>query len=249
MNVDAYLARIGLQTRERPTLDSLERLQRAHLTAVPFENLHVFHRRGVFTDVAWSVPKIVDDGRGGWCFELNGAFAALLDGLGFSVKRLGAEVLRGPHSSGVADHLTLQVQLDRPYLVDVGFGDSFIRPLPLDGEGPLASGVGDFGFSKDGTNITLVKYASDGHPEPQYRFGPRRHLTSDFDGSSLRLQTEPGLQWTEAPFATRLLDGGPDRVTLLGDRLKFKRDGTWTEQPVPDADWAATLEQWFAMSP
>ena len=203
----------------------------------------------VVARVVAQVRVAVGERLGGWCFELNGAFAALLEGLRFSVKRLGAQVLRGPHPSGVADHLTLQIQLNRPYLVDVGFGDSFIRPLQLDGEGPQAGGVGDFGFSMDGTNTTLVKYASDGHPEPQYRFRPRRHLTSDFDGSSLRLQAEPGLQRTEAPFATRLLDGGPDRVTLLGDRLKFRRDGTWTERPVADADWEATLDRWFGMSP
>ena len=80
MDVDAYLDRIGIPGPIAPDLDNLERLQRAHLTAVPFENLDVYARRTVRTDDDWSVSKVVGAGRGGWCFELNGAFATLLDG-------------------------------------------------------------------------------------------------------------------------------------------------------------------------
>ncbi len=248
VDVDAYLSRIGLSSGITPSLDDLESLQRAHLTHVPFENLDVFHRRGVQTGVEWSVPKIVDRGRGGWCYELNGAFAALLDSLGFTVKLLGATVLLGQESP-TPDHLTLEVTLDRPFLVDVGFGDSFIRPLPLDSDGPHDGGVGEYGFVFDGEDTTLIQYRPDGSVEPQYRFESSPYITADFDRSSLRLQTEQGLQWTEGPFATRLLDGGPDRVTLLPDRIKFRRDGEWTEEPVADSDWPATLGRWFDMTP
>jgi N-hydroxyarylamine O-acetyltransferase len=247
MNVGAYLARIGVSADVEVTLAGLERLQRAHLTAVPFENLDVFHRRGVETGTDWSVPKIVGQGRGGWCFELNGAFAALLEALGFTVKRLGATVLLGSISP-MPTHLSLEVMLDRPYLVDVGFGDSFIRPMPLDDEGPHDGGIGDFAFEFDGEVTTLVALGPDGR-QPQYRFGRSHHRTSDFDTASVWLQTEPGLQWTVSPFATRLLDGGPDRVTLLRDRIKFRHDGEWTEKPVAAGDWDTTLRQWFAMTP
>ncbi len=215
---------------------------------MPFENLDVFHRRGVHTDTDWSVPKIVQRGRGGWCYELNGAFAALLEELGFTVKRLGATVLFGQEPL-VPDHLTIEVTIDRPYLVDVGFGDSFIRPLPLDSEGPHDGGVGRYGFVFDGDDTTLMAYEPDGSAEAQYRFDSNPYVTTDFDRQSLRLQNEPGLQWTEGPFATRLLDGGPDRVTLLPNRIKFRRNGEWTEEPVAEADWTATLDRWFNMTP
>jgi N-hydroxyarylamine O-acetyltransferase len=230
------------------TVEDLERLQRAHLTAVPFENLDVYHRRGVRTGADWSVPKIVERGRGGWCFELNGAFAALLEELGFTVTRLGATVLGGTEVSDIPTHLSLQVTLDRPYLVDVGFGDSFIRPLPLDGAGPHDGGVGAFGFQVDGDVTTLVAFEG-GAPSPQYRFGPAHYHPPDFDVASRRLQTTPGLRWTESPFATRLLDGGPDRVTLLHDRIKVRRNGTWIEEPVEAGSWDAVLDEWFSLSP
>lgn len=252
MDVDAYLTRIGISDEVAADLDDLERLQRAHLTAVPFENLDVFHRRGVETAIEWSVPKIVTRGRGGWCFELNGAFGALLESLGFAVTRFAATVLlpstTGSAPSPIPTHLTLQVMLDGPYLVDVGFGDSFIRPLPLDEAGPHDGGVGEFVFEFDGDATTLLA-SGPGGPEPQYRFGSTPQVPADFDAASEMLQTQPGMQWTRAPFATRLIDGGPDRVTLLRNRIKFRRDGEWTEDPVAEEDWSATLDEWFDMTP
>ncbi len=140
MDVKRYLARIGLEGSGDVDFASLERLQRAHLTAVLFETLDVFHRRGVRTDSKWSVEKVVERHRGGWCFELNGAFAALLEAIGYQVTLLGAVVLL-EGDDGQASHLTLRVDLDRPYLVDVGFGDGFARPLPLDDLGPHDGGT------------------------------------------------------------------------------------------------------------
>jgi N-hydroxyarylamine O-acetyltransferase len=242
-----YLARIGLS--ESPPLDvgGLEMLQRAHLTSVPFENLDVYARRGVETGLDWSVPKIVERRRGGWCFELNGAFGSLLSALGFIVRQLGATVLLSPASSDPS-HLTLEVTLDIPYLVDVGFGDTFIRPLRLEHDGVQDGVSGEFVIAVDGDMRTLSQVQGDGTLEPQYRFGTQEWALKDFDDASQRLQNTSGLSWTRAYFATRLLDGGPDRVTLLNDRIKFRRDGEWTEKPVAGDAWAEELSRWFSMT-
>jgi len=247
MDVDKYLARIGVERPGPPSVETLERLMRAHLTAVPFENLDVFYRRGVSTSPDSSVRKIVSRGRGGWCYELNGAFATLLEQLGFSVKWLAGMV--PPSESGFPDHLSIEVSLDRSYLVDVGFGDSFIRPLPLDSEGPHDGGTGSYRFLFEGHRTTLMFDGPDG-PETEYWFGAEASGPETFDHSSNRLQTQPGLKWTERPFATRLLDGGPDRVTLLHDRIKFKRNGEVAEHPVAsEEEWVAMLRQWFKLAP
>lgn len=246
VDTQAYLSRIGFEGE--PTLDvaTLEALQRAHLTAVPFENLHVANGIGVRTDLEWSVPKIVDQGRGGWCFEANGAFAALLEDLGFDVSRLGAAVLlAGPNQ--VIDHLTIEVRLDEAYLVDVGFGDSFIRPLRLNDGGPQDGGSGTFEFLPSSQGTTLTEHDEAGVPSALYRFKRVDRGLADFDDPSERLQTDPELHWSQKPFATRLLRGGPDRVTLLSDRLKVRRGGRLTETPVAEADWESTLEHWFGM--
>lgn len=248
MSIDGYLARIGVTAPVKPDLESLELLQRSHLTAVPFENLDVFARRGVNTGDRWTVPKVVERRRGGWCFELNGAFAALLAGVGFEVKRLAATVLYGTVSP-IPTHLTLEVTIDRPYLVDVGFGDSFIRPLPLDSSGPHDGGSGKFGFILDNELVTLVSHEDDGSVKSHYRFDRAPRHPEDFDEASRYLQTTPGLRWTQSRFATRLLDGGPDRVTLLSDRIKFRRQGIWVEHPIDPSDWDHLLAEWFDLTP
>ncbi len=176
------------------------------------------------------MPKIVERGRGGWCYEVNGAFATLLDELGFSVNWLGAAVL--PVTGPLPDHLAVEVSLDRPYLVDVGFGDSYIRPLPLDSEGPHDGGTGEYRFEFAGSVTTLISVDPDGPVRDYWLDRAASVAPADFEPSSRRLQTEPGLKWTQSPFVTRLLDGGPDRVTLLKDRLKFRYGGVTTEQPV-----------------
>ena len=248
MDIARYLERIGFTSAIRHDVDVLEALQRAHLTAVPFENLHVYHRRGVSTATEWSVPKVVEQRRGGWCFELNGAFAALLEALGFRVQRFAATVMIGGVTGSEPTHLTIEVTLDRPYLVDVGFGDSFIRPLPLDDPGPHDGGVGDFVFAADDGMTTMYERTTLGD-QPKYRFAPTPVDLASFDAASRRFQTQPGLHWTAAPFATRLLDGGPDRVTLLADRIKFRRGGVWCEEPVAPDQWEAALLRWFGMTP
>ncbi|MEM9134818.1 MAG: arylamine N-acetyltransferase [Actinomycetota bacterium] len=246
IDVDAYLARIEFEGPIDHDRDTLERLQRAHLSTVPFENLHVYHRLGVRTDTDWSLAKVVEQGRGGWCFEANGAFGWLLSGLGFDVIRLGAAVLLGGPST-VVDHLCLEVGLDEPWLVDVGFGESFIRPLALNRRGPQDGGDGTYEFIDSAQGLTLTKHDDKGVPTPQYRFRRVALDLADFDAASDHLQGAEDLHWRNKPFATRLLDGGPDRVTILTDRLKLQRDGETTETPLSADEWDDVLQEWFGM--
>ena len=251
VDVERYLQRIGLS--EMPTVDlaGLTLLQRAHLTVVPFENLDVVAGVEVRTDAAWSIDKVVNRGRGGWCFELNGAFGALLRALGFDVLQLGAAVLfDGP--SKIVDHLTLEVGLDRSYLVDVGFGESFISPLDLNVRGPQIDPAGAFEFIDSSEGLTLTRHDAKGVPVPQFRFRRTHHDLAEFDDASNRLRTDPSLDWSSKPFATRLLeasvDGSDDRVTLKRNRLTTKTGGVEDETPVGKAEWNATLTKLFNMA-
>ncbi len=250
--VERYLNRIGLDAAPPSTVDGVERLMRAHLTNVPFENLDVYLQRGVATDLDGTLRKIIDRRRGGWCFELNSAFAALLEALGFEVRLLGAAVLlNGPNR--VVDHLTLEVVIDdRPHLVDVGFGDGFAAPLPLN-TGPdsrMDGRTGTFGFLGSAEGTTLVRYTGDTEAadlEPQYRFRRVTLTRADFVPASDRLYHDPDVDFRQGPMATRLLDGGPDRVTLTTDRLRTISDGRTRDTALdPDSDaWHAALARWF----
>ena len=168
-NLEGYLGRLGLDGPPPVDRAGLEQLMRAHLAAVPFDNLDVFAGRPVSVEPEVSVAKIVDRRRGGWCFELNGAFAALLEHLGFPVLRLGAAVLLGGPTT-VIDHLCLEVSLDEPYLVDVGFGDSFCVPLRLNQRGPQTGGTAPFELIDSREGLTLTRHDEEGVPVAQYRF-------------------------------------------------------------------------------
>src|SRR5712691_1982485 len=132
MNVAAYLGRIGYKGKVSPTVETLRGLHRAHLLSVPFENLDISLGRQILCDEGAFVRKIVERHRGGFCYEINGAFASLLRSIGFKVTLLSARVPKKDGSDGPEfDHLALRVDLDEPWLADVGFGDSFLDPLRL----------------------------------------------------------------------------------------------------------------------
>src|SRR5271169_1200439 len=132
LNVPAYLDRIAYAGPLAPRLEVLRNLHRAHLLSVPFENLDIAAGRKIVCDEHAFIHKIVELRRGGFCYELNGAFAALLRAIGFQVTLLSARVPRENGSDGPEfDHLALRIDLERSWLADVGFGDSFLEPLEL----------------------------------------------------------------------------------------------------------------------
>ncbi|HET6849122.1 MAG TPA: arylamine N-acetyltransferase [Gaiellales bacterium] len=122
MDADRYLERIGYEGGRDPSPRTLAALQRAHMLAVPFENLDIQLGRRLVLDPEANYRKIVERSRGGWCFELNGLFAGLLETLGFEVTLLGSRVHGTDWVSQDLAHLLLLVHLDEPWVADVGFG-------------------------------------------------------------------------------------------------------------------------------
>ena len=136
MRLSRYLARVGIAEVLEPTRESLARLLRAHVLSVPFENLDVQLGVPTNTDVRSAYDKIVERGRGGWCYEQNGLFGWALETLGFDVTRIAAAVMRHERGSAAdANHLCLLVRVpesgERALLSDVGFGGSLVAPLEL----------------------------------------------------------------------------------------------------------------------
>jgi N-hydroxyarylamine O-acetyltransferase len=254
IDVGRYLARIGLDPQTGPpSLELLTELQLSHLVHVPFENLHVYHRRGPRTDVAWSYPKIVEQGRGGWCFELNGSFAALLRAIGFSVDSVSCRVFEDGVWGPDLDHLAEVVHLDGArWFVDVGFGDCPLHPLLLeDGRVPAIPRAVEVAVHDDHALLSELMPRDDGEAQwdPQLRvsFAPR--TLDEFTSRSDYLQTHPGLSWQEKPFATRALDGTGSRRTLRMSGLLRHRIGTgdWDDVVVTPENWSDTLYEHFGL--
>jgi N-hydroxyarylamine O-acetyltransferase len=110
----AYLSRIGAPVPESPTFAALASLHRAHLSAVPFENLDIALGRPIRLDRAALLDKVVRARRGGYCYELNGLFALLLRSLGYAVDLVSARVATA--AGGLTDdfdHVALVVSAGR----------------------------------------------------------------------------------------------------------------------------------------
>jgi N-hydroxyarylamine O-acetyltransferase len=131
LDLDAYLERIGFAAAPAAAdLDTLRALHRAHHAAIPFENVDIVLGRGVEVDLDSVQGKLVRRPRGGYCFEHNLLFAAVLARLGYAVTRLAGRV--HPSGAGARTHMLLRVVLDgEPWLADVGFGGRLVEPLPL----------------------------------------------------------------------------------------------------------------------
>ncbi|HYP54003.1 MAG TPA: arylamine N-acetyltransferase, partial [Pyrinomonadaceae bacterium] len=176
MDVEAYLRRIGYDGPRDVSADTLRRLHAAHMLSVPFENLSIHSAEPVVLEDGALFEKIVGRRRGGFCYELNGLFAALLRALGFDVSMLSAGVARPDGDFGPDfDHMALMVTLGERWLADVGFGDSFREPLRLDERGEQEDAGRVYRIVGDGGRLVLTRRGPGGGWEPQYRFTLRPH--------------------------------------------------------------------------
>ena len=115
-----------------PCIDELNALIKQHVRSIPFENIDIIEQRALSLNLSDLAQKILFDQRGGFCYELNHLFSAFLSSLGYDVTMISGKVNNGKGEFGPEhDHLCLLVQLDQPYLVDVGFGRMAECAMPL----------------------------------------------------------------------------------------------------------------------
>lgn len=219
-----YLRRIGVAEPVAPTVDALRELHLRHLRSVPFENLSIHLDEPIVLDEAALLNKVVRRRRGGFCYELNGAFAALLRWLGFRVTLLAASVYGEAGRLGPPfDHLALMVELDQRWLVDVGFGQHTSYPLRLDWSGPQHDPGGEFLVTS--TSEGDIEVVRDG--QPQYRLETRPRALADFGPTCWWQQTSPESNFTQRVTCSLATPDG--RVTISGDRLIVTTNGERTE--------------------
>jgi N-hydroxyarylamine O-acetyltransferase len=248
MDTKAYLERMGYRGRVRPSPDVLRRLHLRHLLSIPFENLDIHLGRPIILSENAFYDKIIKHHRGGFCYELNGLFAILLDNLGFKVSMLSARVARknGEFSPNF-DHMTLLVQLKHPWLVDVGFGDSFTEPKRLNISDPQADRGKDYRFTrKDGWTLLSRRPKRNGVWEPQYLFSLRPRNLEDFNPRCRWQQTSPNSHFKKGSICTRLTSNG--RLTLTDTKFIVTRSGRKTERLLKNREeFAAPLRRHFGI--
>ena len=219
LDVRSYLDRIGYLGPIEGTAGNLRALHRAHLLTVPFENLDISLGRKIVLEEEAILKKIL---------ELNSAFAALLRALGFSVTLLSARVARSDGREGPEfDHLTLRIDLEGPWLADVGFGDSFLEPLRLETETEQADPAGTFRLVEDGGRWQMQKRESNGDWIAQYSFSLLPRRLEEFAGMCHVHQTSPKSSFTQKRICSRATPQG--RITLSEMKLIVTSTGSRQE--------------------
>ena len=251
LDLDAYLRRIGCSGPLAPDGPTLAALHRAHLGAIPFENIDVILGRGVDVDLDPVQDKLVARSRGGYCYEHATLFGAVLERVGFQVDRVLARTGDPLEHPRPRSHLVLLVSsptTSERWLADVGFGSGLLGPLPLVADGPHQQGAWSYELVRgqsprdtawrlrehDGSAWTTVLTFTE---EPQYPVDVE--LANDNTATSAR-----------SPFTQRPIVVMKDEVRvrrLLGREHTIEMPGRPTESStLTDAEVADVLEEVFA---
>ena len=234
MNTHLYLERIGLNgTRLAADEESLALIHRQHLLHVPFENLDIHWNRPIVLDTEKFYCKIVSGKRGGFCYELNGAFNVLLRSLGFQTRIVSARVFGAERGFGPEfDHAAIIVTIGEiEYLADVGFGDFTAGPLRLvpDIEQPDREGI--FVLRRGDPGTLVVEKRIDEAWVPQYSFSLLGRDLSEFSEMCDFQQYSPTSHFTQGKVCSIMTGSG--RKTLTDSRLIVTEHG---ERSVTDVD-------------
>jgi N-hydroxyarylamine O-acetyltransferase len=239
LDLERYAERTGFTGKLRPSAECLRELHLAHALHVPFENIDVLWRRPIRLDIASLWKKLVEDRRGGYCFEQNTLFAAVLESIGFPVTRLAARVRLGATGIAARSHMLLAVQADgEQWLADVGFGgEALLLPIPWRLGETAEQFTWKYRLAAEGNVCVLQDFRPEGWLD-LYSFTMEEQYPVDFVVANHYTATYP-----DSFFLKKLmvhLPGPAVRSTLVGRRLIERRPEGSSE--VVLADDEAVLE-------
>jgi len=190
------------------------------LFTVPFENLDIHQGNKIVLDEDRIYEKIVIGGRGGFCYELNGIFCWLLRSLGFTVSMASAQVYipTKERFTPEFDHMVLLVDLENTYLVDVGFGESFRKPIALpNGKSEDISGIYRLRTFTSGQDTYILQKKDNNDWQTVYSFTKHPRVLSDFEEMNDFNQSSPESHFTQQTICSIATKSG--RVSLSDDFL------------------------------
>lgn len=230
MNLEAYFERIGYDGAARADLETLSALHRLHPQAIPFENLSTLLGEPVRLDAAALEDKLIRQRRGGYCYEQNTLFQAVLETLGFELAPLAARVVwnrEGGYVNPRTHMLLLATVGAGRYVCDVGFGGATLTaPLALEPDLEQTTPHEVFRINKLRDIFTVEIKFVDGW-RPAYEFDLQPQLAVDYEAMNHYVQT-----WPDSHFRHELMAGRPDesgRWALSGNRLTRYEGGRCIE--------------------
>jgi len=246
LDIDAYRDRIGYQGPLEPALDVLLAIHRAHAAAIPFENLNVVLGRGVSLDMGDIQDKLLRSERGGYCYEHNLLFAALLERAGFTVQRLVARLQ--PDKPGPRTHMLLNVTVDgQPWLADVGFGATLLEPIPLIDGVAIRQGAWIHGVRKDDDGSWRLRTLGSEGWSDLYAFTQERQCPIDYAIFNHYTSTHSASPFVGQVVAMRVTS--EERFTLRQDILtRTHPDGESEQRQVPGTEVVDVLRDTFGIA-
>lgn len=250
MDVNKYLERIDVSAEVKPDPETLRLLHRSHLYKVPFENLDIHSGRKIILDEEKLLHKIIDKKRGGFCYELNGAFYALLKAIGFNVKRVSAGVYENEKGfSPDFDHMALIVKTgEEKYLADVGFGDSFIEPMKFKTGEIQEDEGGFFKISEPENNGYYILYRSSDRKNftQQYKFSLTPRELNEYDAMCEYHQTSPESHFMQKIICSKATESG--RVSISDLKLITTSGRTKEQRIITEDEFYSLLKSCFNVS-
>jgi len=237
VDVDLYLDRIGYTGSREPDLATLRALHLANLYAVPFENLDIHLGHEILLSLTRLYEKVVVRRRGGFCYELNSLFGWLLRQLGFKVSMLAARVYSGAQPGLPFDHMLLYLS-EHQLIADVGFGDSFMEPMPLDGRIQTQDGSNYRIVDVEG-EWTLQRRKPNTDWESQYCFTQTPRRLGEYEDMCRYQQTSPESSFTRKTVCSLAMQDG--RITLANGRFIVTKFGSRREEPITDESAYRTI--------
>lgn len=248
MNVKKYLSRLNFDSAPSPDLSNLKKLHRNHLYNIPFENLDIHYNRKIILNVDLLEKKIIDENRGGFCYELNGLFYTLLSNLGYSVKMISAGVYNSEGIPGPAyDHMALIVNIDnQEYLVDVGFGENFIEPLKFALDTVQKDESGYFKIISQDEKYILCSSPDGENFKKGYLFTTEEEELSNFEDRCLYMQTSSESHFTQKKICSKAT--GKGRISISDLKVIVTEKGIKTETSLKDEnDFLDSLNKYFGI--
>ena len=207
IDLDAYFQRIGYAGERIASLSALEAIHACHTRAIAFENLSPLLGQPVFLDLPSLQQKLVNAGRGGYCFEQNGLFRSVLVALGFQVTSLAARVLWGAPKGVITprSHMLLLVHIDdEPYIADVGFGGlTLATPIRLTHKIAQSTSHEPFRLIQTENTYVMQTYFAQMW-QSLYQFDLQPQHPSDYEVSNWYVSTYPKSRFVNSLLASRI---------------------------------------------
>lgn len=235
-NIEAYLKRINYSSELEPAMDCLKELHRCHAMNIPFEVLDVHFNQTISLDIQSIFNKVVLSNRGGYCYELNHLFYSLLVQVGFQASMISSRIYNGDELGPEFDHMSIIVQLEGIWLVDVGYGDLFIEPLRLV-EGVVQKGhFKDYKIESTNQGNYLLSETIKGQADfvKRYSFDLKPRKINEFYDQNMDKQTSSDSYFVKNMICTLPTEDG--RKTIFNDNYKVRTGDRVNNRPIKDKE-------------